>query len=138
VLAVLSVLFSGLIFGIGLSLAGMLDPTKVTSFLNILGKWDPSLGFVMLGGIIVTTFGYFFIFKRGKPLFEKDFDLPKKQKIDKSLIIGSALFGIGWGLAGLCPGPVIASLAFDPFGMFLFLLVMAIGLKFGNVINKLL
>jgi uncharacterized membrane protein YedE/YeeE len=138
VLAVLSVLFSGLIFGIGLSLAGMLDPTKVTSFLNILGKWDPSLGFVMLGGIIVTTFGYFFIFKRGKPLFEKDFDLPKKQKIDKSLIIGSALFGIGWGLAGLCPGPVIASLAFDPFGMFLFLLVMVIGLKFGNVINKLL
>ncbi|MBL6864968.1 MAG: YeeE/YedE family protein [Rhodospirillales bacterium] len=137
-LAVLSVLFSGLIFGIGLSLAGMLDPTKVTSFLNILGKWDPSLGFVMLGGIIVTTFGYFFIFKRGKPLFEKDFDLPKKQKIDKSLIIGSALFGIGWGLAGLCPGPVIASLAFDPFGMFLFLLVMVIGLKFGNVINKLL
>jgi len=138
VLAVLSVLFSGLIFGIGLSLAGMLDPTKVTSFLNILGKWDPSLGFVMLGGIIVTTLGYFFIFKRGKPLFEKDFDLPKKQKIDKSLIIGSALFGIGWGLAGLCPGPVIASLAFDPFGMFLFLLVMVIGLKFGNVINKLL
>lgn len=137
-LAVLSVLFSGLIFGIGLSLAGMLDPTKVTSFLNILGKWDPSLGFVMLGGIIVTTLGYFFIFKRGKPLFEKDFDLPKKQKIDKSLIIGSALFGIGWGLAGLCPGPVIASLAFDPFGMFLFLLVMVIGLKFGNVINKLL
>jgi len=138
VLAVLSVLFSGLIFGIGLSLAGMLDPTKVTSFLNILGKWDPSLGFVMLGGVIVTTLGYFFIFKRGKPLFEKDFDLPKKQKIDKSLIIGSALFGIGWGLAGLCPGPVIASLAFDPFGMFLFLLVMVIGLKFGNVINKLL
>ena len=137
-LAVLSVLFSGLIFGIGLSLAGMLDPTKVTSFLNILGKWDPSLGFVMLGGIIVTTLGYFFIFKRGKPLFEKDFDLPKKQKIDKSLIIGSTLFGIGWGLAGLCPGPVIASLAFDPFGMFLFLLVMVIGLKFGNVINKLL
>lgn len=137
-LAVLSVLFSGLIFGIGLSLAGMLDPTKVTSFLNILGKWDPSLGFVMLGGVIVTTLGYFFIFKRGKPLFEKDFDLPKKQKIDKSLIIGSALFGIGWGLAGLCPGPVIASLAFDPFGMFLFLLVMVIGLKFGNVINKLL
>ena len=137
-LAVLSVLFSGLIFGIGLSLAGMLDPTKVTSFLNILGKWDPSLGFVMLGGVIVTTLGYFFIFKRGKPLFEKDFDLPKKQKIDKSLIIGSALFGVGWGLAGLCPGPVIASLAFDPFGIFLFLLVMVIGLKFGNVINKLL
>tara|TARA_B100001094_G_C17800848_1_gene609067 strand:+ start:163 stop:579 length:417 start_codon:yes stop_codon:yes gene_type:complete len=138
VLAVLSVLFSGLIFGIGLSLAGMLDPTKVTSFLNILGKWDPSLGFVMLGGIIVTTLGYFFIFKREQPLFEKDFDLPKKQKIDKSLIIGSALFGIGWGLAGLCPGPVIASLAFDPFGMFFFLLIMVIGLKFGNAINKLL
>ena len=62
----------------------MLDPTKVTSFLNILGKWDPSLGFVMLGGIMVTSLGYSFIFKRGKPLFEKDFELPKRQKIDDS------------------------------------------------------
>ena len=136
-LAILSVFLSGFIFGLGLSIAGMLNPTKVTGFLNIFGKWDPSLGFVMLGGIIVTSLGYYFIFKREKPLFGEDFDLPKKHKIDKSLIVGSALFGIGWGLAGLCPGPVIASLAFDPFGMFLFLLVMTIGLKFGNVINKL-
>jgi len=127
VLAVLSVLFSGLIFGIGLSLAGMLDPTKVTSFLNILGKWDPSLGFVMLGGIIVTTFGYFFIFKRGKPLFEKDFDLPKKQKIDNKTIIGASLFGVGWGLVGLCPGPAISALAtLDPVA-FVFLISMAAG-----------
>ncbi|MFL2782881.1 MAG: DUF6691 family protein [Rhodospirillales bacterium] len=137
-LALLSVLFSGFVFGIGLSLAGMLDPTKVTGFLNILGKWDPSLGFVMLGGIMVTTLGYFFIFKRGKPLFERNFDFPKRQKIDKSLILGSTLFGIGWGMAGLCPGPIIASLTIDPSGMFLFLLVTIIGLKFGVIINKLL
>lgn len=139
-LALLSAAISGVIFGVGLALAGMLNPAKVAGFLDIFGLWDPSLMLVMAGGIMVNAVGYF-LFVRGnksfftKPFFAKEFSLPEARQIDRKLIIGSVLFGIGWGLAGLCPGPVIASIGLDPAGIFPFLAVMLAGLKLGGMVR---
>ena len=101
-------LFSEILFGIGLAVSGMLNPFKVQSFLDFFGAWDPSLAFVMLGAIVTTTVGYRFIFKLQTPLFSDQFFLPLKKDIDLKLLSGSALFGVGWGVGGLCPGPSIA------------------------------
>jgi len=130
-----SALVSGLIFGVGLALAGMLDPSKVTGFLDLFGNWDPSLAFVMAGGIAINTAGHFLFVKKGKPLFETNFQLPTSLKIDRPLIIGSAIFGIGWGLAGLCPGPVIASLVLNPSGIIPFFILLMAGLKLGSMLK---
>ena len=134
-LALLSAAISGIIFGIGLALAGMLNPAKVAGFLDIFGLWDPSLMLVMAGGIAVNAAGYFLFLRSGKPLFASSFSLPEARQIDKKLIIGSVLFGVGWGLAGLCPGPVIASIGLDPLSILPFLAVMLAGLKLGVIIR---
>ncbi|MDC1135224.1 YeeE/YedE family protein [Alphaproteobacteria bacterium] len=134
-LALLSAAISGIIFGIGLALAGMLNPAKVAGFLNIFGLWDPSLMLVMAGGIAVNAAGYFLFLRSGKPLFASSFSLPEARQIDKKLIIGSVLFGVGWGLAGLCPGPVVASIGLDPLSILPFLAVMLAGLKLGVIIR---
>ena len=123
---------SGLIFGFGLALAGMLNPSKVQGFLNIFGVWDPSLAFVMGGGIIVNAIGYYFVLKRDKPLFAEKFAIPTNKNIDKNLLIGSAVFGIGWGLAGLCPGPVISNVLLQPQDALIFLIIMIFGLFLGR------
>lgn len=134
-LALLSAAISGIIFGIGLALAGMLNPAKVAGFLDIFGLWDPSLMLVMAGGIAVNAAGYFLFLRSGKPLFASSFSLPEARQIDKKLIIGSVLFGVGWGLAGLCPGPVVASIGLDPLSILPFLAVMLAGLKLGVIIR---
>ena len=134
-LALLSAAISGIIFGIGLALAGMLNPAKVAGFLDIFGLWDPSLMLVMAGGIAVNSAGYFLFLRSGKPLFASSFSLPEARQIDKKLIIGSVLFGVGWGLAGLCPGPVVASIGLDPLSILPFLAVMLAGLKLGVIIR---
>jgi len=134
-LALLSAAISGIIFGIGLALAGMLNPAKVAGFLDIFGLWDPSLMLVMAGGIAVNSAGYFLFLRSGKPLFASSFSLPEARQIDKKLIIGSVLFGVGWGLAGLCPGPVAASIGLDPLSILPFLAVMLAGLKLGVIIR---
>lgn len=135
-LALLSAAISGMIFGVGLALAGMLNPAKVAGFLDIFGLWDPSLMLVMAGGIMVNAAGYFLFVRGGQsPFFAKSFSLPEARQIDRKLVIGSILFGIGWGLAGLCPGPVIASIGLDPAGIFPFLAVMLAGLKLGSMIR---
>ena len=144
-LALSSAAISGMIFGIGLALAGMLNPAKVAGFLDIFGLWDPSLMLVMAGGIMVNAAGYFLFVRGGqssfsqssfsRPFFAKSFSLPEARQIDRKLIIGSGLFGMGWGLAGLCPGPVIASIGLDPAGIFPFLAVMLAGLKLGSLIR---
>lgn len=123
---------SGLIFGFGLALGGMLNPSKVQGFLNIFGVWDPSLAFVMGGGIIVNAIGYYFVLKRDKPLFAEKFAIPTNKNIDKNLLIGSAVFGIGWGLAGLCPGPVISNVLLQPQDALIFLIIMIFGLFLGR------
>ena len=133
--SVITAALSGFIFGVGLSLAGMLNPSKVLGFLDIFGLWDPSLAFVMAGGISVNAAGYFLFARRGPPWFTSQLHLPKTTNIDMPLIMGSALFGIGWGMAGLCPGPVVSSLFLNPAEMFFFLVIMCAGLKLGSVLK---
>jgi uncharacterized protein len=101
---------TGLLFGSGLIVAGMADPAKVQNFLDIAGSWDPSLAFVMAGGVIVTFIGYRVVLKRQQPYFDTTFHLPKATSIDWPIITGPATFGIGWGLAGFCPGPAFTAL----------------------------
>ena len=104
-------LFCGIIFGIGLVISEMINPAKVLGFLNLFGEWDPSLAFVMIGALIIST-PLFHLFKnKDKPLFNSNFSISTNKEIDKKLIIGSIFFGAGWGLAGLCPGPAITSIA---------------------------
>eukprot|EP00919_Chromeraceae_sp_WS-2016_P067249 GHVR01158954.1.p1 GENE.GHVR01158954.1~~GHVR01158954.1.p1 ORF type:complete len:116 (+),score=4.35 GHVR01158954.1:2-349(+) len=90
----------------------MVNPDKVVSFLDIFGQWDPSLAFVMGAALVVTFIGYRIVFLTSKPLFEIKFRLPERNDIDKRLVFGAALFGVGWGLSGLCPGPALANLSF--------------------------
>tara|TARA_B100001287_G_C22531167_1_gene457421 strand:+ start:108 stop:518 length:411 start_codon:yes stop_codon:yes gene_type:complete len=128
--------FSGILFGFGLALSGMLDPSKVQAFLDITRNWDPSLMFVMVGGIIITFIGYYFILKRPTPLFSDVFHIPVHKHIDKNLIGGSALFGIGWGLGGLCPGPALGILSYNFIPGLIFMSAMLIGLFIGRKFKK--
>ena len=101
----------GGIFGLGIAVSGMINPAKVLNFFDIAGNWDPSLVFVMGGGLAVAFIGYRLVFSRRKaPVFESDFALPTKRTIDSQLVGGAAVFGIGWGIAGFCPGGAIPAL----------------------------
>ena len=111
---IITPLGAGAIFGAGLALAGMLNPAKVIGFLDVFGMWDPSLGMVMAGGILVNANGHYFVMKCHRPMFDTRFELPTSSNIDRPLLIGSAIFVFGWGLAGYCPGPVVASLVLQP------------------------
>jgi hypothetical protein len=104
-------LLSGLLFGVGLDLAGMTQPAVVLGFLDVFGRWDPRLAFVMLGAVLTTAIGYRLVLRRPRPLLEDRFQLPTARRPDARLIGGAALFGIGWGIAGYCPGPALASLS---------------------------
>ena len=127
-LRVLAALASGLIFGFGLSLSGMLDPARVRGFLDVTGTWDPSLAFVLGGALFVATIGYRLALWLRRPLLDDRLHLPTKTKIDRPLILGSAIFGIGWGIAGLCPGPAVASLSLGLAPTILFVIAMLIGM----------
>jgi uncharacterized membrane protein YedE/YeeE len=105
-------LCAGLLFGMGLMLGGMTDPAKVIGFLDLAGRWDPSLAFVMGGALCVTLPTFQLLKSKARPLFETRFFLPTRQDVDGTLLGGAALFGVGWGIAGLCPGPAVANLAF--------------------------
>ncbi|MCE8024283.1 MULTISPECIES: DUF6691 family protein [Halomonadaceae] len=118
---------AGLMFGLGLALAGMTDPARVLGFLDIFGAWDPTLMFV-LGGAVVTTFvGYRLVFRRERPMLGETFQLPTRQDLDTRLIGGAALFGVGWGLSGYCPGPAIAAIAGLTAPLFAMLVAMVAG-----------
>ena len=120
-------LVCGITFGIGLTVSQMIDPAKVLGFLNIFGDWDPSLAFVMIGALIISS-PFFHLFKNNKkPIFAKIFNYTTNKEINKKLIIGSTFFGAGWGLAGLCPGPAIASLALLNINSALFVVAMFVG-----------
>ena len=129
--ATFSAVIIGLIFGFGLALAGMLNPAKVQGFLDITRLWDPSLAFVMVGGIGVAAIGFPIVKARQNPVLAETFHFPQLVKMDRPLLIGAAFFGIGWGLGGLCPGPAFAvlSLAFWP--VVIFVGFMAVGLMVG-------
>ena len=120
-------LFCGIIFGIGLVISEMINPAKVLGFLNLFGEWDPSLVFVMIGALVVAT-PLFHLFKnKEKPIFSSSFSISNKKEIDKKLIIGSILFGAGWGLVGLCPGPAITSIALLNMSSVTFVIAMFVG-----------
>jgi uncharacterized membrane protein YedE/YeeE len=101
----------GLLFGLGLAISGMIDPRRVLGFLDVLGRWDPTLAIVMAGALIVTVPGFALARRLGKPLLASECAWPTRTTIDRRLILGSILFGIGWGLVGLCPGPALVNLA---------------------------
>lgn len=128
----ISLLCIGMVFGAGLAISGMLNPTKVTGFLDLFGAWDPSLAFVMGGGVVVNFIGYRIVTSRSGPVFGNKFSLPTIASIDLRLIGGAALFGIGWGLGGLCPGPAVASLLVRPGEVGLFFVMMLVGLFVGR------
>lgn len=102
-------LVAGVVFGLGLAVAEMTNPLKVLDFLDLAGHWDPSLAFVMGGAVLVTLVTFRFILRRPVPFYGERFHLPTLTQVDRKLLIGAALFGIGWGLAGYCPGPALAT-----------------------------
>jgi len=128
-------LFCGTIFGIGLVISQMINPAKVLGFLNVFGKWDPSLALVMIGALIISS-PLFHLFKnKEKPIFSTSFSIPENKEIDKRLIFGSILFGAGWGLTGLCPGPAISSIVLLNISSVTFVFSMFIGFYIASKIN---
>ena len=128
-------LFCGTIFGIGLVISQMINPAKVLGFLNVFEEWDPSLAFVMIGALVVSS-PLFHLFKnKEKPIFSTSFSISENKEIDKRLIIGSILFGAGWGLVGLCPGPAISSIALFNVSSVTFVFSMFIGFYIASKIN---
>lgn len=120
-------LIAGSLFGIGLVVSGMSNPSKVLNFLDIFGSFDPSLIFVMLGAVGVTFIGYRVIFNRGRGFSGVELPGPLNGKLDGDLIVGAVLFGVGWGLVGFCPGPALTSLTFGGLSAALFVVAMFIG-----------
>lgn len=121
-------LVSGTLFGAGLTISGMTDPARVRGFLDVFGAWDPTLVFVMGGAVLVMAMAWRIRNRMGAPIFAARFSLPDRNDLDGRLIAGSILFGIGWGIAGLCPGPAIASLALSPLSVLPFVLAMLAGM----------
>lgn len=128
VLRAAAALASGLVFGLGLAVSGMMNPAKVIGFLDVAGDWDPTLAFVMGGALLVAVPAYRFIPKRDRPMLEEEFSLPKTKAVDTPLVGGSALFGVGWGLVGFCPGPAIAALGTGLIPVFAFVAAMLAGM----------
>ena len=127
---------AGLLFGAGLAVSGMLNPAKVLGFLDVLGDWDPSLAFVMGGALMVTTPVTFFAKRRGRSLVEGKLSLPSSTSIDRRLVGGAVLFGIGWGLAGLCPGPALASVSVAFRETWVFVLALVAGSVLHRVVER--
>jgi len=126
--APLIALLAGALFGAGLAVSGMADPAKVRGFLDIFGAWDPTLVFVMGGAIIPMAIAWRLVPKLDRPLLAPKFAIPTKRDLDPRLITGSVLFGIGWGVGGLCPGPALADLAVEPVPAALFVAAMLLGM----------
>ncbi len=127
-MGLLTALLAGLIFGLGLIVSGMADPAKVLNFLDVFGTWDPSLAFVMLGAVAVTAVGYRLVLARPRPLFAARFQVPTRRDLDARILTGPALFGIGWGLSGLCPGPALTGLILGAPGVLAFVPAMFVGM----------
>ncbi|OHV77822.1 YeeE/YedE family protein [Ensifer sp. LCM 4579] len=125
---VAAALISGTIFGLGLSISGMLNPARVRGFLDITRDWDPTLAFVLAGAVIVSAAGMALVRRMPRPLLDDRFHLPETRGIDRRLIIGSAIFGVGWGMVGLCPGPALASLSLGVPATVLFVAAMFAGM----------
>jgi len=128
---------SGLIFGIGISISGMANPAKVLNFFDVAGTWDPSLIFVMGGALIVTFIGYRFVLRRPTPTLEETFKLPTRSDIDLPLIGGAAIFGIGWGITGFCPGGVLPVLGTGRSEVFIFTGALLAGIFVAKTLQRM-
>ncbi|MBN9244995.1 MAG: YeeE/YedE family protein [Mesorhizobium sp.] len=126
----------GLLFGAGLVVSGMSDPTKVLNFLDLFGTWDPSLAFVMGGAVLVTFIGYRLVLWRDRPVAGGHFRLPTRKDIDARVIVGPAVFGIGWGLGGFCPGPAFAAVGLAATGTLAFVPAMIVGMWAARLIAE--
>ncbi len=124
----------GLLIGVGLVVSGMSDPAKVLNFLDLAGTWDPSLAFVMGGAVIVTFVGYRLVFRRAAPISGATFQVPTRKDIDGRILAGPAIFGIGWGLGGFCPGPALTALALAAPGTLAFVPAMLAGMWIARVV----
>lgn len=126
----------GILFGVGLIVSGMSDPAKVLNFLDLAGQWDPSLAFVMGGATLVTFVGYGLTWRRARPVLENNFDIPSMTRVDARLVVGAAIFGIGWGIGGFCPGPALTSLPLAAPGTLIFVPAMLAGLLIGRHVRE--
>lgn len=124
----LSLYFIGLVFGVGISVSGMANPAKVLNFFDIAGSWDPSLAFVMGGALVVTALGYRFVLARPAPILAPRFSLPTAQGLDARLLGGAAIFGVGWGIAGFCPGGALPALGTGRAEVAWFVLALVVGI----------
>jgi uncharacterized membrane protein YedE/YeeE len=131
---IVSAFASGLLFGFGLIVSQMVNPAKVLGFLDIFGNWDPSLALVMGGAVVVSALGYLVAKRRGVPMLAPRLEIPTRRDLDPRLIGGAALFGIGWGLAGLCPGPALVGLTFGPWPVFVFVAAMIVGMAIFRIV----
>ena len=129
-------LIAGILFGLGLTLSGMSDPAKVLGFLNIAGDWVPDLIFVMGGAVVVTLIFTPLVVKRARPLLADSFSLPTTKTLDKRLVSGAVLFGVGWGLSGYCPGPAVVSLLYGYESTIVFCLAMLAGMSIECRVSK--
>lgn len=128
----------GLVFGVGISISGMANPAKVLNFFDIAGAWDPSLVFVMGGAVVVTFIGYRFVLKRPAPTLAATFQLPTKRELDLPLIGGSAVFGVGWGIAGFCPGGALPALGTGRSEVLIFVAALLVGIIAAKLIQFVL
>lgn len=126
----------GLIFGFGISISGMANPAKVLNFFDIAGSWDPSLIFVMGGALVTTFLGYKFVLGRTTPVFEEAFQVPSSRSIDTKLVGGSAIFGIGWGIAGFCPGGALPALGTGRWEVFVFTAALIAGILLAKFVQS--
>jgi len=133
----LASLASGIVFGLGMAISGMTNTDRVQGFLDLAGAWDPTLAFVMAGGMMVTFIGYKFILKNPAPLLADMFHVPTKTDIDKPLLIGAVLFGAGWGLVGYCPGPAVAGLSYGYTATLIFVPTMIVGMLLAKPLGKM-
>jgi uncharacterized membrane protein YedE/YeeE len=129
-------LVAGLLFGFGLALSGMMNPLRVLGFLDIAGNWDPSLAFVLAGAVGVSALGYFARTRMNHPVLSDQFHVPTSQRVDLRLLLGAALFGIGWGLVGLCPGPALAALPLGLFRISVFVAAMLTGMVLYRILAE--
>jgi uncharacterized membrane protein YedE/YeeE len=129
-------LLCGIVFGIGLAVSGMTDTAKVLGFLDLFGVWVPDLAFVMGGAVSVTLVAFRFVLKRETPLLAPGFSLPTSTTVDGRLLTGAAIFGIGWGVYGYCPGPAISALVYMDNKTFIFIIAMLGGMVLANMVGK--
>ncbi len=127
---------AGALFGAGLVISGMTDPARIVGFLDITRRWDPALAFVMAGAVIVYAIAYRLTVPRAHPVFARAFRVPPRAPIDRRLVAGAAVFGIGWGLAGLCPGPALVDAAAGSWPAIVFVLAMLLGMQLARVVKR--